>query len=89
MPSPTSAAGRTTVIDMPGLVRGERSASCSISMKSPTTLPSGSAPSGALSAIGTGLSGLAPYTIVLVISTTRPTPPAAAAVSTVWAPRTL
>ena len=41
-PSPTSAAGRTTVMAMPGWVRGERCARCSISSRSPTTLPSGS-----------------------------------------------
>jgi len=56
---------------------------------SPATLLSASAVSGASSGSGTGLSGRAPYTIELVMSTTRPTRPAAAAVSTVWAPRTL
>ena len=60
MPSPTRAAGRTTVIAMPGWARTERCASCSISSRSPTTLPSWSAPSGASSASGTGLSGRAP-----------------------------
>ena len=58
--SPTSAAGRTTVTAMPGLVRGERRASCSISSRSPATLLSASAASGASSGSGTGLSGRAP-----------------------------
>ena len=52
-------------------------------------LPSASASSGASSGSGTGLSGRAPYTIALVTSTTRPIRSAAAAVSTVCAPRTL
>ncbi len=88
-PAPTSAAGRTTVTSVPGLVRGERRARSSISSRSPTTLPSRSAASGAVSGSGTGLSGLAPYTIALVTRITRLTRPAAAAVSTVCTPRTL
>ena len=59
-PSPTSAAGRTTVMAMPGWDRGERWARCSISSRSPATLPSWSTPSGASSGSGTGLSGAAP-----------------------------
>ena len=58
---------------MPGCDRGERRARCSISSRSPATLPSGSAPSGASSASGTGLSGPRPYTMALVTRTTRPT----------------
>src|SRR5437764_719662 len=77
------------VIAVPGLVRGERRARSSISSRSPTTLPSGSAASGADSGSGTGLPGRAPYTIALVIRITRLTRPAAAAVSTVCTPRTL
>ena len=88
-PSPTSAAGRTTVMAMPGCDRGERRARCSISSRSPATLPSWSRPSGASSGSGTGLSGSAPYTMALVTRITRPTRPAAAAVSTVCAARTL
>src|SRR5271165_935213 len=87
--SPTSAAGRTTVTAVPGLTRRERRASSSISSRSPATLPSVSARSGASSGSGTGLSGRAPYTMALVTRTTRPTRSAAAAVSTVCAARTL
>ena len=58
--SPTRAAGRTTVTAMPGLARGERRASCSISSRSPATLLSVSWASGMSSASGTGLSGRAP-----------------------------
>ena len=88
-PSPTSAAGRTTVTSRPGWAAVERWASCSISSRSPTTLPSGSAPSGAASASGTGLSGAGAVHHRAGDQHTRPTRPAAAAVSTVCAPRTL
>src|SRR5271157_1342662 len=58
--TPTRGAGRTTVTAMPGLARGDRRASCSISSRSPATLLSVSGVSGASSGSGTGLSGRAP-----------------------------
>jgi len=58
--APTRAAGRATVTAMPGFARGERRASASISSRSPATLLSVSAVSGASSGSGTWLSGRAP-----------------------------